>query len=130
MLCPCGSGKMYAECCGMYHKGILPTKALELMRSRYSGYALNLADYIMETTHPDNPHYQTDKAAWKKSLQQYNKLTLFDGLTIIEFTDGDLEAFVTFHAQTRQRGRDTSFTERSRFLKVNGRWLYHSGVMQ
>jgi SEC-C motif-containing protein len=115
---------MYARCCGRFHKGELPGNALELMRSRYCAYALNLADYIMATTHPENPRYQADKPAWKKSLQQFSKNTLFDGLTILEFIDGDTEAFVTFRAHLRQHGQDASFTEKSRFLKEGPRWLY------
>lgn len=129
MLCPCGSEILYGNCCGRFHKGELPGNALELMRSRYSAYALNLGNYIIATTHPENPHYQTDLSAWKKTLQQFSKQTLFDKLTILEFIDGESEAFVTFRATMRQNRRDASFTEKSRFLKVHGRWLYHSGVV-
>ncbi len=45
--CPCGSGLKYKKCCQKYHKGALPSTALLLMKSRYSAYALGLADYIM-----------------------------------------------------------------------------------
>lgn len=130
MNCPCGSGIKYNDCCGKYHSGELPDKALQLMRSRFSAYALNLADYIMETTHPENPSYRTEKQAWKKAIRQFSKETLFDALTIIDFTDGEEEAYVTFRAQLRKGLQDISFTERSKFLKVNGKWLYHSGVFE
>ncbi len=129
MLCPCGSGEMYSECCGRYHKGELPEKAVQLMRSRYCAYAKDLPDYIIETTHPDNPNYLKDKAAWKKSIRHFSRNTLFDKLTILDFEDGENEAYVTFKAELRNQNRDASFTERSRFQKLNGRWLYHSGEM-
>lgn len=129
MLCACGSGEMYLKCCGKFHQGEFPKTAEELMRSRYCAYARDLPDYIIETTHPDNPNYQIDKAAWKKSLRSFSKNTLFDKLTILETIKGDPEAFVTFRAHLRSQGKDVSFTEKSRFLKENGRWLYHSGEM-
>ncbi|MDD2950112.1 MAG: YchJ family metal-binding protein, partial [Sulfuricurvum sp.] len=53
--CPCHSGEKYKKCCQPYHKGILPSNAQKLMRSRYSAFALELSNYIMATTHPNNP---------------------------------------------------------------------------
>ncbi|MEE0875740.1 MAG: YchJ family metal-binding protein, partial [Fibrobacteraceae bacterium] len=39
-LCPCGSGKSYAECCEGIIKGArLAASPEELMRSRYTAYA-------------------------------------------------------------------------------------------
>ena len=38
---------------------------------------------------------------------------------------GDV-GWVTFCATLMQAGRDVSFTEKSRFERVNGRWPYHS----
>src|SRR5579862_1043987 len=125
--CPCHSGKKYQECCQPYHTGKLPENALALMRSRYAAYALQLADYIMQTTHPHNKAYLSDKERWKKEIMGRYKNTDFYDLEILEFVDGPQEAYVTFTAHLRQEGRDVSFTEKSRFLKVDGRWLYESG---
>ena len=126
-LCPCYSQMAYEECCKAFHEGELPTTALVLMRSRYSAFALGLADYIMDTTHPDNHFYTEDREAWRKSIDQFSKKTRFENLEIIDFVDGDEEAFVTFKAHLIQGGRDASFQEKSRFLKVKGKWFYHSG---
>ena len=51
--CPCGSGIAYVACCGPFHSGTTaaPT-ALELMRSRYSAFAVRDAGYLLETWHP------------------------------------------------------------------------------
>lgn len=121
--CPCHSGKKYKQCCHPYHKGILPATALLLMRSRYSAYALGLADYIIRTTHPDNADFTDDTAAWRESILEFSRSARFKGLTIIEFINGENEAFVTFEAIFE----DGSFIEKSRFLKENGQWLYESG---
>ncbi len=126
-LCPCGTGKSYAECCQRYHEGLPAENALALMRSRYSGYALKKPDYIMLTTHPLNPSYTQDRKRWRQDILKFCQFH-FDRLEILDFTDGDTTATVTFIAHLRQGNRDASFKEKSLFEKVNGRWLYKEGV--
>lgn len=121
--CPCHSGKKYKQCCAPYHKGIFPSTALLLMRTRYSAYALGLADYLMKTTHPDNPDFAPDTAEWTEGILEFCRTTRFLGLKITDFIDGESEAFVTFEA-ILDHG---SIKEKSRFLKVGGQWLYESG---
>ncbi len=127
-LCPCHSQKPYSACCRPYHEGQLPENAEVLMRSRYAAYALQLADYILQTTHPTNPAYQKDTAAWKEEILQFSRDMQFVGLEIKEFIDGPAVAFVTFTARLKQGEADASFTERSRFVKEKGRWFYQSGT--
>ncbi|HEX2622308.1 MAG TPA: YchJ family metal-binding protein [Phototrophicaceae bacterium] len=121
--CPCGSGLIYKECCGQYHGGKFAPTPEALMRSRFSGYALNQLDYIMLTTHPDHPQYRKDRAAWRKDLLQFTQSTVFAGLKILN-AEGNT---VTFHAILFQDGEDTSYVERSRFEQHEERWKYHSG---
>lgn len=121
--CPCHNGKKYKQCCHPYHKGILPATALLLMRSRYSAFALGLPEYIIRTTHPDNPDYTEDKEKWSQSIHAFSRSREFKGLSILEFIDGESVAYVTFKAVFA----DGSFTEKSRFFKVAGVWLYESG---
>jgi SEC-C motif-containing protein len=129
-LCPCHSGAPYTTCCQPYHEGLPAENALKLMRSRYSAYALHLADYIIATTHPQNPAYQTNHPKWKKEILDHTHKTAFESLKILEFVDGKTEATVTFHAGLSQHHQDISFTEKSSFLKVDGRWYYLSGTSQ
>lgn len=100
------------------------------MRSRYAAYALGLADYIIRTTHRSNPHYSSNFSAWKQDILRFSHGTEFIGLTIHEWSDGEDVAFVTFTAQLKQQGRDSSFTEKSRFVKEGGSWSYQSGERQ
>lgn len=129
-LCPCHSGKKYDQCCEPFHKGEKnPETALQLMRSRYSAYTISMADYIIQTTHPDNPSYKKDHQQWKRDILRFCNFTEFRDLEISEFSEsanGEScdEAYVTFTAYLDQNQQDTTFTERSRFLKVNGKWLY------
>lgn len=95
------------------------------MRSRYSAYALGLADYLIETTHPD--FRRTDTDAWRDELVFYSRNSKFQILEIADFTDGEDEAFVTFSVRILHDSQDVSFTEKSRFAKLDGRWLYKDG---
>ncbi len=126
-LCPCHSGVEYSNCCENFHKGERPKTALLLMRSRYAAFTMNLADYIIETTHNDNPQNLSDRDTWKNQIQDFHLQTKFNGLEIVESVNGAEEAFVTFIATLEQNGADASFKEKSKFLKVSDRWLYLSG---
>ena len=121
--CPCGSSKKYKKCCQPYHKGAQPKDALILMKSRYSAYAAGQSRYIIATTHPENPDYREDRLGWLAEIDAFCQSTDFLGLEIREVVDGDTEAFVTFRAILESG----EMIERSRFLKIEGRWLYVSG---
>lgn len=77
----------------------------------------------MTTTHPNNSDHTEDKENWKKSILDFSHNTQFLGLKISEFIEGKDEAFVTFEA-ILDHG---ILKEKSRFLKVEGKWLYESG---
>ena len=122
-LCPCGSGKSYAVCCGPLHQGAAAPSPEALMRSRYSAYALGLVDYIVKTTHLQNHDAQKPVEVRKKEIEQFCKMTLFKGLKILDVgTDT-----VKFTVCLSQDGKDFSFTEKSTFEKVLGNWLYLRG---
>lgn len=121
--CPCGSHTKYKKCCLIYHKGAKPKTALQLMKSRYSAYAVGDASYIVKTTHENNPDFTTDVKNWEASISQFTKATQFLGLEILEFIEGDEEAFVSFRASLSSG----EMLEKSRFLKVKSSWFYESG---
>ena len=121
--CPCQSGLKYKKCCAVYHKGAIPKNALLLMKSRYSAYALGKSDYIIRTTHPDNADFSEDIKTWKRSIDLFCQETDFQNLEILEWIDGEEEAFVTFKASLSSG----VLMEKSRFLKVSGQWLYVDG---
>lgn len=89
------------------------------MRSRYSAYSLGLADYIIKTTHPENPQKSS-----RDDILNFCQLTEFTGLEILDFTDGEKNSYVTFIAHLRQNGSDVPIVEKSEFEKVDGKWLY------
>lgn len=130
MHCPCSSGLSYEVCCEPFHKGKFPDHPLQLMRSRYSAYALKLPIYIIETTHPQNPHYEKNRIAWAKSILEFCEGTTFERLEIVEAREEGDRGWVTFTAHLKQGGQEASFTEESEFERVAGRWLYLKGKVK
>jgi SEC-C motif domain protein len=129
MPCPCHSGKQYEMCCRPFHLGQKPDTAVQLMRSRFSAYALCLPDYIIHTTHPANPQFCHDAKEWAQKISKFSSDTEFKDLEILGFQEDDCFATVTFVAYLIQDKKDVSFTEKSYFEKVKGQWLYHSGQL-
>lgn len=128
-LCPCGSQKEYQQCCQLFHQGKLPENALELMRSRYSAYALNLPDYIVDTTHPASPQYSDNKFAWKRAISNFSRNTVFGRLEVLDFKEKEPLATVTFTAHISQEGQNATFTEKSYFEKKGPKWFYRGGQL-
>lgn len=114
--CPCGAAA-YAQCCEPFHNGrAWPPTAEALMRSRYSAFALGLADYLWRTWHPRTrpSHVHLDDTVWT-------------GLEIVEVVDGteaDQDGVVEFIASFRQGRRASRVRERSRFERRAGCWMY------
>ena len=126
--CPCGSLKKYKKCCKIFHDKIsFPKTALELMKSRYSAFAVCNADYIIATTHKKNPDYTTNIQSWSQDIINFSRNTKFGKLEILDFIDAEFESFVTFKATLFQEDRDVSFIEKSKFLKEENKWLYVNG---
>ncbi len=120
MLCPCSTGLDYDKCCEPYHmEWTMPPTALALMRSRYSAYALGLVDYIIQTTHPENTRKKP-----VDEIRRFSQETQFVKLEI----EGYGEDWVAFTAHLVQGGHPVLLKEKSRFAKLNGKWLYLSGV--
>lgn len=77
----------------------------------------------MATTDPNGPLFETDAAAWRSSIERFSKGMRFIGLKIHQFVDAE-PAYVTFTAHLMAGDEDRSFTEKSRFSKLQGRWFY------
>lgn len=120
MDCACGSGKPYAGCCAPYHlnKEYAPT-AEALMRSRYSAFVKQQADYLYETTDPLKRNGNSKKAYLKSAKNtKWVKLEIvFAAETVVEF-------------KAYYLGRNFNLEvlhERSNFRKENGKWFYVDG---
>jgi SEC-C motif-containing protein len=121
--CPCFSGRKAKGCCLPLLKGAGAETPEALMRSRYAAYSVGAAQYIIDTTHPDGPHWKAHSSAWINEIRAFCEATRFDGLQIIEAGDDQ----VLFRARLSRAGEDCSFVERSTFRRHSGQWCYLSG---
>jgi SEC-C motif-containing protein len=90
------------------------------MRSRYSAYVLGDADYLRATWHE----------AWRPAVLTLDDGIHWLGLEIIETMEQGDQARVEFEARLIVDGFVDALRERSRFLKVDGRWYYADGEMR
>jgi len=150
-VCPCGgyptAGLPYARCCKPYHKNeTYPSDCVTLMRSRFSGYAKGEGEYVVKTTHPENPIFKDGaKAASGKvvsSLAEDVRMTCrkvkFYGLEIVsDKAKGKDEHYVGFKYKCRVVGQkgfnelaEESHSELSTFRRdaEDGKWLFLDGV--
>ena len=125
--CPCTSKKTYDRCCGPFHAGTAaPETAEQLMRSRFSAYALGKVDYLIGTR-PEAKRAEESR----EELATYCKAVSCVGLKIIAKDKGgkdDDAGVVTFHASLQTNGRRSLHIETSTFARENGRWVYVNGV--
>ena len=117
--CPCGSPS-YDGCCGPLLRGERQAvTAEELMRSRYTAYAVGDADHLWRTWHPRTRPAQLD--APEPGLRWL-------GLELKAHRALDAtHAEVDFVARSKLGGRAHRLVETSRFEHVDGAWLYVDG---
>lgn len=126
--CPCGRRDAtghdlaYAACCGPYVEAFDATPAPDaeaLMRSRYSAFVLERADYLRATWHESK----------RPSKIGFDPGVKWLGLEVRDFQVLDAaHAEVEFVARQRDKsGRAVRLHERSRFVKEAGRWYYVEG---
>ena len=116
------SGETYGLCCGRFHNGESSAATAEqLMRSRFSAFAVADSDYLLASWHSSTRPTELD-------LDDDYRWTRLD---IVSTSGGGLfesEGTVEFAAHYRANGRRGVLHERSRFLKENGRWRYLDGT--
>jgi SEC-C motif-containing protein len=91
--------------------------AEELMRSRYTAYALGDTGYLLRSW----------AAATRPERITLDASTTWTSLTVVDTSGGamlDSEGTVTFEAHHRTAGHDDVLRERSRFTRDDGRWVY------
>ena len=126
---PCPSGRLdrpkgkpllYAQCCGPWLEGgSNAPDAVALMRSRYSAFVLERAPYLLSTWHPNH----------RPESIEFDPGVRWLGLEVRHFSvTGDSHAEVEFVARQKPVGAAAvRLHERSRFVRVGGRWLYLNG---
>lgn len=125
--CPCGreAGRRalaYVQCCGRYldHFDITPAPDAEsLMRSRYTAFVLERADYLLATWHTSH----------RPASIEFDPSVKWLGLEVRSHRQVDeTHAEVEFVARQKSPGSPAvRLHERSRFIREEGRWYYVDG---
>ena len=120
--CPCGSGRVYAQCCGPLHAGTAPAATAEaLMRSRYSAFVRADGAYLLDSWHPSTRPSSLDLGD--------APATRWLGLDVRRHALLDADhATVEFVARWKVGGAPAvRLHELSRFVRKAGRWYYVDG---
>ena len=122
-----------------------PESPEQCLRTRYSGFAYRLPEYIIRTTDRTNSDWMSDKVKWAKKL---NKESMFDsfefqGLEVGALEDGqdEQEQFLSMKVKLMPVDDKTGlpkqpepmvFAERSKFVckKDGSTWLYAAGEVR
>lgn len=124
--CPCGRADArgrplaYAACCARYVEHDIPAPDAEaLMRSRYTAFVLERADYLLATWHVSHrpPGIEFDPGVKWLGLDVRRHRLLDDSHAEVEFV-----------ARQKSPGSPAvRLHERSRFVREAGRWYYVDG---
>jgi uncharacterized protein YchJ len=104
------------------------------LRARFVAYKMGAIDYLIATTHRDNPERKgLDDKAYAKALTRTARANTFLSLAVEGHEPGpsDDEAFVSFTVTSRpnapgHQGKPADVQrERSHFKRENGAWLYY-----
>lgn len=121
--CFCGKGA-YATCCARFISGIaVPATAEQLMRSRYTAFALRNEAYLRSTWHPEM--LPTEPVTADNDVKWF-------GLDILRHQHDADAATIEFVARFKVGGRAHRLHEVSRFVRqadATGvtRWYYVDG---
>lgn len=124
--CPCGSKLTFSQCCEPF---LLETKkpktATQLMRARYTAYAMGAVEFL----------YKTSSAKVKKEFDADNsrkwaESAKWTGIEIVKESDGkadDTTGAVEFIAHYTVNETEFNHHEKADFAKVKDEWLFMDG---
>ncbi len=119
--CPCGTGAPLAGCCGpLLDNREQAGTAEQLMRSRYTAFALRHDDHLFRTWHPRT---RPEDVHSDPGL----RWTRLEVLDTRDGEPGDETGVVEFRAHHDGNDGPGVLHERSRFARRAGRWVYLDG---
>ncbi|MEO7424021.1 MAG: YchJ family protein [Fibrobacteria bacterium] len=126
-LCPCGTQKPFAQCCEPVLKGERAAESpVELMRARYSGFARQEIDFILNSVSPARR-----KEFDRKGIEDWSRNSEWAGLEIVSTEKGgpqDTTGKVEFIARYAEKGGEKQeHHELATFVKLNGIWYFDDG---
>lgn len=115
--CYCCSGKDFTNCCEpLLSQKTFPETPEMLMRSRYTAYVLQNADYLIATTAKATRrfHNKTDILNWARQ-NHWTKLEVLHAIN-------DIVEFKAYYLNSKMQLQ--VHHEKSQFVKENNQWKY------
>lgn len=143
--CLCGSTKKYSECCESVHKNVgSATSPGSLIRSRYSAYTTNNAEFIIASTSkksPDYISYVVESPSVERGLKNWAKQIRRNMIVeyayvkceiIEELYSSPTQVEVKFRHLAIRKADNIMFPveETSLLVLEDDKWLYVSGNVQ
>jgi len=123
MLCDCGSGIAFANCCAVvWQHGGSTDSAERVMRARYTAYARGNIEFVQLTTLPIQQS-RLDLAqitAWSVQTEWLGLQVLSHQLSV----HSAQHAWVVFSVSCRENGQPYTHHERSAFVKDAVSWRF------
>jgi SEC-C motif domain protein len=117
--CPCGSGRVFSDCCGPILSGKLKAGSAEvLMRARFTAHAIRDFAFVHRTYRPTA--HQPFISGTESATTEWNRLVVHSheqGKT------PDI-ATVEFSAYGKEAGVEHVLHEKAEFVRENGEWIY------
>ncbi|WP_026977734.1 YchJ family protein [Flavobacterium tegetincola] len=119
--CYCGAKILFERCCEpKINRNVKAATAEELMRSRYSAYCIQAADYLVATT-----HLSTRKFHKKSDILDWSKSNIWVNLEVISTSEDKVE-FKAYYLDESLKAQ--IHYEKSTFTFDNGSWFYVDGI--
>lgn len=121
MNCYCGKDNLFKNCCQPFLNNTKKANsAEELMRSRYSAYCMQEADYLIQSTHLSRRkfHKKSDILDWSKGNHWVK-------LEIIASSENNVE-FKAFYLD--ESLEEQIHHEKSTFVFEEDKWFYVDGI--
>jgi SEC-C motif-containing protein len=127
MKCPCNPQKDYKSCCEPFISGEKnPVTPEELMRSRYSAFALKQMKYVEDTTDP-----QTKVGFDMKANEEWAQAAQFQNLEVLSSSQDGNKGMVEFKATFQIGDQEPQVHhEVSKFRKQAGIWYFRDGKVK
>ena len=127
--CPCRSGKTFGECCGPLLAGERKAAtATELMRARYSAYAVGDVKFLYDSSGPEvRAEFNED------TTREWSKSATWEGLEVLSSEKGgpdDEDGYVSFIAHYTSGENVCEHRETSYFKRLDGEWRFIDGDIE
>jgi len=124
--CPCGSSKEFSNCCEPLIKGKKKAAtAEELMRARYTAFALKEIDFIMDTVASGSKQSMPRDGVEKWA--QRNNWTKLEIINVIKGSAKDDDGYVEFKAHSTVDNVSQFHHENAHFIREKGKWFFEDG---